>query len=333
MIIIYIFTFLLLSIKSRIYNTIDEIYYNLSKTIHKIPIQFAINGTNDYSYNFQSQDILYYFSRMYVSEAKKELDILHQHIKIIFDLNISENNNELFNYFTDEIKYHETISADIYFKSLKFYEIYDDFSFDFQYEIDDLDKDIIINYENIDKLNLFNYLLFEEKNDLYENNTLNHFIKINIINTFEKQIKKYLITFPECDSLEYFKSIIHYFKNQLFLIDYKIINPNEGEWRTVYQCKINEFKYKEITKKNRSIIFNDINVTAYFVIDSMDPSDFDNEREEDETKSFQIDYISINNNKKISYGKLSKYGDGYELESLKLIINKTISTLENKEIE
>ena len=98
---------------------------------------------------------------MYVSEAKKELDILHQHIKIIFDLNISENNNELFNYFTDEIKYHETISADIYFKSLKFYEIYDDFSFDFQYEIDDLDKDIIINYENIDKLNLFNYLLSE----------------------------------------------------------------------------------------------------------------------------------------------------------------------------
>ena len=220
MIIIYIFTFLLLSIKSRIYNTIDEIYYNLSKTIHKIPIQFAINGTNDYSYNFQSQDILYYFSRMYVSEAKKELDISHQHIKIIFDLNISENNNELFNYFTDEIKYHETISADIYFKSLKFYEIYDEFSFDFQYEIDDLDKDIIINYENIDKLNLFNYLLFEEKNDLYENNTLNHFIKINIINTVEKQIKKYLITFPECDSLEYFNSIINY----LYYLFFNIIN-------------------------------------------------------------------------------------------------------------
>ena len=58
MIIIYTFIFLLLSIKSRIYNSIDEIYYNLSKTIHKIPLQFVINGTNDFSYNFQSQYIV-----------------------------------------------------------------------------------------------------------------------------------------------------------------------------------------------------------------------------------------------------------------------------------
>jgi len=57
----YVFLLLLLSIKSRIYNTMNEIYFNLSKSIHKIPLQFVINGTNDYSYNFRSKDIVFLF--------------------------------------------------------------------------------------------------------------------------------------------------------------------------------------------------------------------------------------------------------------------------------
>ena len=61
MLIFYVFLLLLLSIKSRIYDTMNEIYFNLSKSIHKIPLQFVINGTNGFSYNFTSKDIVFLF--------------------------------------------------------------------------------------------------------------------------------------------------------------------------------------------------------------------------------------------------------------------------------
>ena len=329
MFIYYVFLLLLLSIKSRIYNTMNEIYFNLSKSIHKIPLQFVINGTNDYSYNFTSKDIFYYFRQTNINDVKKEINISNQDMKIIFDLSIYDYNNRIFDLSEKEVKYQETISVDIFFQKLKFYELYDDFSFDFKYKINNFKEDVLINYENIDKLNTFNYLLFEEKNDLYDNNTLNDFIKLNILNNFQEQVKKYLVYFPECDSLEYFKSIIDYFKGQLFLIDLKIIYHSVETWMTIYQCKIIDFQYKEIIKDNRTIIFNNINVTAYFLVGLEDPEDYDKEKTYDENKSFQIDHISIDINKQISYG--NAFDDrGYGLQALQVIINMTINTLETK---
>ena len=329
MFIYYVFLLLLLSIKSRIYNTMNEIYFNLSKSIHKIPLQFVINGTNDYSYNFTSKDIFYYFRQTNINDVKKEINISNQDMKIIFDLSIYDYNNRIFDLSEKELKYQETISVDIFFQKLKFYELYDDFSFDFKYKINNFKEDVLINYENIDKLNTFNYLLFEEKNDLYDNNTLNDFIKLNILNNFQEQVKKYLVYFPECDSLEYFKSIIDYFKGQLFLIDLKIIYHSVETWMTIYHCKIIDFQYKEIIKDNRTIIFNNINVTAYFLVGLEDPEDYDKEKTYDENKSFQIDHISIDINKQISYG--NAFDDrGYGLQALQVIINMTINTLETK---
>ena len=58
-----------------------------------------------------------------------------------------------------------------------------------------------------------NYLLFEERNDLYNNKTLNDLIKLNILSNFQEQVKKYLVYFPECDSLQYFNK-----KNNLCII-------------------------------------------------------------------------------------------------------------------
>ena len=69
MLIFYVFLLLLLSIKSRIYNTMNEIYFNLSKSIHKIPLQFVINGTNGFSYNFTSKDIFYYFKQININDV------------------------------------------------------------------------------------------------------------------------------------------------------------------------------------------------------------------------------------------------------------------------
>ena len=71
MLIYYVFLLLLLSIKSRIYDTMNEIYFNLSKSIHKIPLQFVINGTNGFSYNFTSKDIFYYFKQININDVKK----------------------------------------------------------------------------------------------------------------------------------------------------------------------------------------------------------------------------------------------------------------------
>ena len=329
MLIYYVFILLLSSLKSRIYDTMKEIYSNLSKSIHKIPLQFVINGTNGFSYNFTSKDIFYLFKHFNINDIKKEITISNQIIKIIYNLNIYDYNNRIFDFSENELKYHETISVDISFKKLKFYELYDDFSFDFEYEINNFKEDVIINYENIDKLNTFNYLLFEERNDLYDNKTLNDMIKLNILNNFQAQVKNYLVYFPECDSLEYFKSIIFYFKEQLFPINLRIIHLQVETWMTIYECKVMEFKYKEIIKKNRTIIFNNINVTAYFLVGFDDPDDYDNERTYDEVKPFQIDNISIDNNKQISYGKA--FDDrGYGLQALQVIINMTINTLETK---
>ena len=329
MLIIYVFLSLLLSIKTRIYETMNEIYLNLSKSIHKIPLQFVINGTNDYSYNFSSKDIFYYFNLTNISDVNKEINISNQDIKIIFDLNIYDYNNRIFNFYENELKYQETISIDILFKKLRFYELYDDFSFDFQYEIDDFEKDVIINYENIDKLNFFNYLFFEDRNVLYDNKTLNDLIKINVLNNFQEQVKKYLVYFPECDSLAYFKSIIYYFKDQLFKINLIVVYHHVDTRLTINDCKISQFKYKEIIKDNRTIIFKNINVTAYFLMSLQNPDDYDDEPSFEETKSFQITHISIDKNKQISYGK-SLQDNGYELQALEVIVNRTINTLENK---
>ena len=132
---------------------------------------------------------------------------------------------------------------------------------------------------------------------------------MNILSNFQEQVKKYLVYFPECDSLEYFKSIIDYFKGQLFLIDLRIIYHSVETWMTIYHCKIIDFQYKEIIKDNRTIIFMIMKKPIL--------------------KIFQIDHISIDNNKQISYG--NAFDDrGYGLQALKVVINMTINTLETE---
>ena len=166
MLIFYVFLLLLLSIKSRIYDTMNEIYFNLSKSIHKIPLQFVINGTNGFSYNFTSKDIFYYFKQININDVKKEINISNQNIKIIFYLKIYDYSDRIFDFSEKELKYQEIVSVDILFKKLMFYELYDDFSFDFKYEINNYKEDVKINYENIDKLSTFNYLN-DFKNQLF----------------------------------------------------------------------------------------------------------------------------------------------------------------------
>ena len=88
--------------------------------------------------------------------------------------------------------------------------------------IDDLDKDMLFYFENIDKLNIFKYTLFEETNELYNKSTLLYFIKSNLLLNLDKEIKKLLVYYPENDSLFYLKSIFDYLKREPFFLNLEV---------------------------------------------------------------------------------------------------------------
>ena len=318
------FLILLWIINSRIYDRIYYIQKNIIKNIHKLSFNFAINGTNDYSYHFKSEDILFYFDNIVIDEVPKEIRIYDQHIKILFDLNIYEYSKRFFDVSSKDVLYFEKVIVDINFSSLKFYKEYEDFSFGFKYKINNIEDDISMDFENIDKLNIFKYLFFEEKNEIYNNNTLLDFIKWNILINFDNEIHKLLVYYPECDSIYYFNSIIDYFKKEVFFLDIRI-----NSIITINRCKISKFNFGEIVKENRTIYFKNINVTMYL---ELYIENYDGGGEEffsEENLSLLIDYISIDDKMKIIYGKAQNYKD-YALDALKLVVNKTEEILERK---
>lgn len=326
MIISYIIFLLLTLTKNRTYEPIEKIYTNLVQNIHELSFNFIINGTNDYSYFFKSKDILFFFDTIYLSEPKKEIIFYNQHIKILFNLEIYENISNIFDLSSKAIKHSEMITVDLGFKYLKFYQEFKDFSWGFDYNIENIKDNILVHFENIININIFKYLLFEEKKDIYENKTLIDFIKLNIINAFKESVLKSLIYYPECDEINYFNLLIKYFKNQIFLIDLKIYGIGY-DFFIVNKCKINEFNLGEIIKENKKIIFKNIQITMYLEIYETDPNDYEKEIETEEIKSFVIDYITIDQKFNIQYGK-SSIDENYVLDSLKIIVNKTIDIIE-----
>ena len=328
MVFLYIILIVFYSIKPRTYDTIEEIYNKINNNIHELSLDFIINGTNEYSYYLKSENILYYFNNINISEEKKQFIFHNQHIKIIFNLIIYENSSLSFDFSSKEVMHSEMVIADLSFKFLKFYKKFKDFSFDFNYKIDNFDDDILLHFEKIDNLNLFRYLLFDDINEIYGNQTLFTIIKKNIIHYLVKEIHQSLVYYPECDSLNYFKKLVKYFINRLFFLDYKIYGIGYY-FLCINKCIVSSFKYGEITKENKTIIFKNINVTTFLVLYEMDPDDYDYEILIEETRTFIVDYISIDPYMKIEYGKTSGTEE-YPLEALKLVINKTINILEEK---
>ena len=326
-----IFSFLILLITnvihSRSYESISQIKRKLFNNLNDLHLDFIVYGTNNYAYHLQSQNILYYFKAYILSEKLKEILTYNANIKIIFDLNLYEYTQSIVDVFDNNNLYSEKIIVDIRFKSLKFYKEYDDFSFGLKYNIENFDNDVSINFEKIDKLNTFKYLLFQEKSEIYDyNNNLYDFLKKNIIDNLIKEINKSLVYYPECDSLDYFKSIIQYFINGIFTIDLKF-----NSFFTINKCKILEFNYDEITKKNRTIIFNNIRAKIYMEIFSYNYDYYDNDYVTDETLPLLISFIKIYENKTIEYGK-EKFDNDYAFRALKLVINKAEDILGKKNI-
>ena len=318
-----------ISVQNRNYDPINKIQGILLQSIkNDLYLNFTINGTNDLSYNFISENIYYKFGRTFVDDKLKEILIFNSYIRILFNLNVYEYSNRICDFSSKNIKYSENIQVDIKFSKLIFIKKYADFSFEFLYDFNDLYNDISIYYENMDKINLFKYLLSEDKNDIY-NNSLDDYIKLNVMKNFDKEIEKMLVYYPECDSLFYFNSIIDYFKQK---IEINEIIKTEGFLNYVVNtCKINIFDFKEIIKENRTIIYKDINTTMILETYYEDPSSYKVTNNTEEIKTVYIDYISIDENFKINYGKINNiyYNEEY-LEVLKLVVKKSEETLKKK---
>lgn len=304
-----------LSIQSRNYETIYQIRTKLFPKFHDISIKFEIQGKNDYSYKFESQNILYTFTQYYVSDFEKNIIMRNQKMELIFNFSIYEVNDKIFNYFSDDIVHTELIKVGILFQQLRFYQAKSDFSFDIKYKIQNIDDDMVIFFDNMNEANPFKYLLFEDKGELYENKTLYDLMKIKIVDHLIEGMSKILLTYPECDQLYHFNSLVQYFTNNQFEIDFNI-----GLY-TYYRANINYMEHGEINKIGDILQLENIitRITLLYYNDyGIGVEDYNDSLE---IRVISFEYINIHKNLTIEFGELTK-GEIYVFDILKQIINK-----------
>jgi hypothetical protein len=304
-----------LSIQSRNYETIYQIRTKLFPKFHDISIKFEIQGKNDYSYKFESQNILYTFTQYYVSDFEKNIIMRNQKMELIFNFSIYEVNDKIFNYFSNDIVHTELIKVGILFQQLRFYQAKSDFSFDIKYKIQNIDDDMVIIFDNMNEANPFKYLLFEDKDELYENKTLYDLMKIKIVDHLIEGMSKILLTYPECDQLYHFNSLVQYFTNNQFEIDFNI-----GLY-TYYRANINYMEHGEIKKIGDILQLENIitRITLLYYNDyGIGVEDYNDSLE---IRVISFEYINIHKNLTIEFGELTK-GEIYVFDILKQIINK-----------
>ena len=305
---------IILSIQSRNYETIYKIKGKLLPKFHDISIKFEIQGKNDYSYKFESQNILYAFTQYFISDIQKNIIMKNQKMELIFNFSIYEANDNMFNYFSDEIVHTELIKVGILFQQLRFYQAKADFSFDVIYRIQNIDDDMVIYFDNMKETNQFKYLLFEDKDELYENKTLYGLMKTKIVDHLIEGMRKILLTYPECDQLYHFNSLVQYFTNNQFEIDFNI------NLYTYYRANINFMDYGEINKIGDILQLENIStkITLIYYNDyGIGEEDYDDRLE---IHIISFEYIKVHKNLTIEFGDLTK-GEIYVFDILKQIIN------------
>ena len=170
-----------------------------------------------------------------------------------------------------------------------------------------------IYFDKLNKMNNFKYLLFDEKDEIYENKTLYEYLKIKVIENFMKGTRKLLLIYPECDLLDYLNKLINYFLDNLFKIDVTFAQY------VYYRATITSFTYEEINKKDNIIILEKIktHITLTFYNEYAESDD----DYEDNYESFVLffNHFSIDTNKTLNFGTLTK-GDSLAFDILKQII-------------
>ena len=303
-----------LSIQSRNYESIYKIREKLFPKFHDISIKFEIPGKNDYSYKLESQNMLYAFKQYFVSDIEKNIIMRNQKVELIFNLSVYEANNKIFNYFSDDIVYTELIKVGILFEQLRFYQAKADFSFDIIYRIQNIDKDVVIFFDDMKEVNPFKYLLFEDKDELYGNKTLYDLMKVKIVDHLIDGMRKILLTYPECDQLYHFNSLVQYFTNNQFEIDYYL------NLYTYYRANINFMDHDEIKKIGDILRLENIRtkITLMYYNDyGIGIEDYDDKLE---IHVISFEYINVHKNLTLEFGDLTK-GEIYVFDILKQIIN------------
>ena len=309
---------IIISIKSRVYDPIETVKSKLLQKLNDMSIKFEIQPEKDYFFTFNSKNIIYDLSKFNISEIEDSIILVNQSIRLIFNLSINEKTDTFFDYYFDNIVYSELISIDIFFQKLKFYKAKPDYTFDLYYKTDYGSMKIF--FENSKYVNSFKYLLYEDKDKLFENKTFYDFMKIKIFENFIKGIRKILIIYPECDSFYHFNKTITNCGNKPLKIDYYM----ENERRSYYRATINYFEYEDINKINDVIIYEKI--TTKITLIYFNDKGIGEEELEDfyEFHILKLDNITIDMDLNIEYGKLTE-GDSYVLSIFKEILTTNYS--------
>jgi len=322
MLFLFSFIIIILNIKSkRIYENIFDIQNGIISNISKISFSKIIYGTNNYNYKFEIKNIIFKYDKNYTYIHNKTFLLHNPKMTIILNLSIYENNTNLFDMDSKDIIISDIVIVNINFESITYFQEYEDFSFNFSYNLNDIKNDIIIYYNKIKEIDLFQYLIYKETNILYNNKTIYEYSKEFILNNILNEMRKNLIYYPESDSLHNFRMIYEYFLNKEFGIFVHC------EHSFYYRGKITFFSYEEIIKVNTTVILKNLDIILMYK-ESSDYDKYDKD-EFEKPKLLELDKIQLEPNFEIIYPNLNEYEYSYcLLEELKYIVKKTIDSLD-----
>ena len=314
MLFLYIASILLLIIICRIREDIYTIEENLLANIPKLNLSLNINGTNGFMYKFEKINIYFKYEEIQSDNLNKIILINNPKIKIFFNLTIYEYCNDILdlNYLKDSFLTDKIIIIDIKLKHIKFFQKTSDFSFDVLFNIENLTNSITIYFDNLDELDIFKYLIYEEESNLYNNKTFLEYLKLLALNNLIDEQKKRLAYYPECESLYYFNALINYTMSESrFYINYEC--KDMVSFGLLNYVSVKNFSYNEIYKNDSHVILKSI--------DCLMENDYDDE-DYNSIEKLKIDYITIDNNYTINYGQLQN-NDICILNAFKIVINIT----------
>jgi len=236
-----------------LYEHISIIQETILTKMQKSDLSLTINGTNGFAYKLTKKNIFLTYNGNTFDWRKYIAQINNPKLTLLYDLSIYEYTNNIFDlkYLNNAIVTDKLITINIYLNFIKFYKASEDFSFDVSYEIENITNNITVYYDDLIELDSFKYLLFEEKNFLYDNKNLNEHIKYTILNKLINNTKNILIEYPEIDSFYYFKRIIEKgLETYMFYIDY-YCRSNQN---VIVNEILNSYNYQQIIKNDTHLI-------------------------------------------------------------------------------
>lgn len=299
---IYIFFILVISSKCRLYDDISMIQETVLSKIKKSNLSITINGTNEFIYKLTKKYIYITYRDNKLDRDKYIAQIFNPKFTILFNLSIYEYSNNIFDIksLNNAILTDKLVTVNLNLNLIKLFKTSEDFSFDASYEMENTINNITIHFDNLNELDLFKYLFYEEKSPLYNNRTLNDHIKYIVLDTLINNTKNILIEYPDIDSFYYFKR----------LIDYGMIH----QFSFFYYCKsidkiitlayLTSYNFNQIIKNDTHILFKGVNFGLKLsYLGEMYIGYYD---DEDSDVTLIIDDVAISRNKQnftINYGK------------------------------